>query len=111
VRRHFAKMMDRSLRRLRCGRMLPLLHELAVVDCIAVGEGWGAAVDYCQWETVNVSCEGAGVIILITSARYGRMRVGRCVLCQIQFHFHFQFISLIELEHQGKNSCTDRCRF
>jgi len=25
------------------------------------------------------------------------------------FQFQFQFISLIELKHQGKNSCTDRC--
>jgi len=25
------------------------------------------------------------------------------------FQFQFQFISLIEPEHQGKNSCTDRC--
>jgi len=39
----------------------------------------GTAVDYCQWETVNVSCTGDDVIIVVTSARYGRMRVGRCV--------------------------------
>ena len=44
-----------------------------------LGEGTGAAVDYCQWETVNISCVGDDVIILVTSARYGRMRVGRCV--------------------------------
>ena len=53
---------------------------LFTVTCRVVGgEGEGAAVDYCQWETLNVSCAGDDVIILVTSARYGRMRVGRCV--------------------------------
>jgi len=47
--------------------------------CVVGGEGAGAAADYCQWETLNVSCAGDDVIILVTSARYGRMRVSRCV--------------------------------
>ncbi len=34
--------------------------------------------DYCQFESFDASC-GADEVILMKSARYGRMRVGRCV--------------------------------
>ena len=34
--------------------------------------------EYCQWESFNATC-GHNQVILITSAFYGRMRVGRCV--------------------------------
>ena len=34
--------------------------------------------EYCQWESFNATC-GHDQVILITSAFYGRMRVGRCV--------------------------------
>ena len=34
--------------------------------------------EYCQWESFNASCSH-NEVILITSAFYGRMRVGRCV--------------------------------
>jgi Galactose binding lectin domain len=34
--------------------------------------------EYCQWETFNATCAHSHVI-LITSAVYGRMRIGRCV--------------------------------
>ena len=37
--------------------------------------------EYCQWESFNATCSSAAgdQVILMTSARYGRMRVGRCV--------------------------------
>ena len=34
--------------------------------------------EYCQWETFNASC-GQEEVILMLSARYGRMRFGRCM--------------------------------
>jgi len=45
--------------------------------CVAVADG----VQYCQWETFNASCASRGPdhVILMTSARYGRMRFGRCM--------------------------------
>jgi len=37
-------------------------------------------VQYCQWETFNASCTSQpDHVILMTSARYGRMRFGRCM--------------------------------
>ena len=34
--------------------------------------------DYCNWETFKANCT-RGQVILMTTARYGRMRHGRCV--------------------------------
>ncbi len=42
--------------------------------CILAGE----VKEVCQWETFNATCS-PGHVIMITSARYGRMRMGRCV--------------------------------
>ena len=33
--------------------------------------------DYCNWETFQASCD-QGHVIMMTSAKYGRMRLGRC---------------------------------
>ena len=35
--------------------------------------------DYCEWETLNASCPADNEVIVVRRARYGRMRVGRCV--------------------------------
>jgi len=40
---------------------------------------WIEAVDYCQWETFEASCASSDRVIMVTSARYGRMRFGRCM--------------------------------
>jgi len=34
--------------------------------------------DYCEWESLNATCSQNHVIV-IREARYGRMRLGRCV--------------------------------
>lgn len=34
--------------------------------------------DYCESETFQASCSG-GEVILVTSAVYGRMEIGRCI--------------------------------
>jgi len=38
----------------------------------------GTTVEYCQWEMLNASCP-ADQVLVFTSARYGRMQIGRCV--------------------------------
>ena len=34
--------------------------------------------EYCNWETFNAQCR-PGAVIFMTSARYGRMKYGRCI--------------------------------
>jgi len=36
-------------------------------------------VEYCQWETFEASCPHGDQVVLIMSARYGRMNFSRCV--------------------------------
>ena len=38
-------------------------------------------IDYCQWETFNVTCPGETVIVM-KNATYGRMQEGRCVMSE-----------------------------
>jgi len=33
-----------------------------------------AGREYCQWENFNASCPGRDEVVLMTSARYGRIR-------------------------------------
>jgi len=35
--------------------------------------------EYCNIEKFNASCNGAGALIVMDYAFYGRQRVGRCV--------------------------------
>ena len=38
----------------------------------------GVVREYCNWETFLAQCK-PGQVVLITSAKYGRMRFGRCL--------------------------------
>ena len=67
--------------RRRCGRLPTYFVHLFVVCRSSVDEQRG---EYCHFETFNASCThlpgaGAGHVIVMTSARYGRMRFGRCM--------------------------------
>lgn len=37
-----------------------------------------AGDEFCEWEAMNITCQPDEIIVL-KSARYGRMRAGRCV--------------------------------
>jgi len=39
----------------------------------------GTVREYCLREYFVPSCSGVGDVILMTSALYGRMRIGRCI--------------------------------
>ena len=40
---------------------------------------WSAVDEFCEWETVNVTCPDPDHVIVVRQARYGRERLGRCV--------------------------------
>ena len=35
--------------------------------------------EYCNWETFTAECSKPGEVVLMSSAKYGRMRLGRCI--------------------------------
>ena len=62
--------------------------------------------EYCQYETFNATCTGANEIILITSARYGRMRVGRCLPYNYRIGCTNDVSDLVKSRCDGKTSCV-----
>jgi len=45
-----------------------------------------AADDYCQWEKFTAACDSvADELIVMESARYGRMQLGRCIKYDLGF--------------------------
>lgn len=34
--------------------------------------------EFCDWETANASCPGRDELVVVRSARYGRLRLNRC---------------------------------
>jgi len=75
------------------------LHRL-LYYCI-IGEN-----EYCQWETFNATCTGEDKTISITSARYGRMRVGRCLPVNHMIGCVADVTDLVKSRCDGKTSCA-----
>ena len=75
--------------RMKLGRCVPLTYDAAgepsVIGCeediirYLVSYSDPLPRDYCNWETFSAQCGKPGEVILMTTAKYGRMRLGRCV--------------------------------
>ena len=64
-----------------------------------------AMQEYCQWETFNATCSGVNEVVLITAARYGRMRVGRCLPVDYYVGCFADVLDHVELRCSGRSSC------
>jgi len=66
------------------------------------------STDYCSTEEFSARCE-AGHVILMTSGRYGRMRIGRCV--RVDFGFvgcSSDVIDVLDRHCSGRKECRLR---
>ena len=61
--------------------------------------------DYCQWEAFNASCP-FGHVIVMESARFGRMRLGRCVDTDIYIGCAADVLALFDARCSGRPSCV-----
>ncbi len=39
----------------------------------------GAIQEYCEYETFEARCRGPNEVVVMETARYGRMQLGKCV--------------------------------
>jgi len=62
---------------------------------------------YCQWETFNATCYNNDVII-ITSASYGRMRIGRCLAVRYAIGCMADVTDDLDRRCSGRQVCTIR---
>jgi len=60
--------------------------------------------DYCQWEQLNASCP-AGHVIMMESARFGRMRLGRCIDTDVFIGCSADVLTLLDTRCSGRPAC------
>jgi len=60
--------------------------------------------DYCQWEAFNASC-APGHVVVMQSAKFGRMRLGRCVDTDIYIGCAADVRALFDARCSGRPSC------
>ena len=66
----------------------------------------GAQQELCQWETLEASC-GAGQVILLQEAVYGRMKLGRCVKRNFGFlGCEWDALAAVDTHCSGRRSCS-----
>ena len=61
-------------------------------------------VEYC-WEDFNATCP-EDEVILMTSALYGRMKIGRCLSRDYYVGCYSDVIQFMDRKCSGRHSCT-----
>lgn len=61
--------------------------------------------EYCLTEYFNASCPGDDDVILMTSAHYGRMRLGRCIRGDYNLGCWNDVIGAFDAQCSGRKSC------
>ena len=64
----------------------------------------GEENDYCHLEAFNATCPD-GHVILMQNARYGRMKVGRCLTTNYFVGCYADVIHLADTRCSGRQSC------
>lgn len=62
------------------------------------------AKEYCQWEVFNATCPDDHVILLET-AHYGRMRLGRCLTTDVYIGCGSDVLRQLDSRCSGRQSC------
>jgi len=62
--------------------------------------------DYCQSEYFSVNCSGISDVILMESARYGRMRAGRCVSGYGKLGCYTDVLWYMDRRCSGRRHCS-----
>ena len=55
-----------------------IYHKYCMITYIMFAFLAGIAKDYCTWEKFEAKC-GLNEVVMMDAARYGRMRIGKCV--------------------------------
>ena len=63
-------------------------------------------MEYCQWDVFNASCP-RGEVIVMESAQYGRMELGRCLLKDYGYvGCGDSVLPYLDSKCSGRRSCT-----
>ena len=61
--------------------------------------------EYCQWETFNATC-GPDEVVVMRTARYGRMRLGRCLVSEVSIGCGSDVLLEADSRCSGRHHCT-----
>jgi len=61
-------------------------------------------MEYCQWETFNATCS-VGSVVVMQSARYGRMKHGRCADTDVYIGCSADVLLQMDERCSGRQSC------
>ena len=61
-------------------------------------------LEYCQWETFNATCS-RGSVVVMQSARYGRMKHGRCADTDVYIGCSADVLLQMDERCSGRQSC------
>ena len=64
--------------------------------------------EYCHFETFHPSCRWRNEVIVIKSARYGRMKLGRCVSESTKLGCSADVLEIVSRKCSGKRECEIR---
>ena len=67
-------------------------------------DGESETTEYC-WQQFNASCSSRNQVILMQGARYGRMRLGRCLTRDYYIGCSADVISHVDKRCSGRRSC------
>lgn len=60
--------------------------------------------EYC-WQSFNASCPFHNQVVMVTAARYGRMRLGQCVTRDYYLKCSADVITQVDKRCSGRRSC------
>ena len=88
---------------------LPKMIVLILVFWSPVSALYAVSRAFCQWQTVDLNCTEPGHVLLVLSARYGRMKVGRCVTKNYGYVGCSGPVSSLRT-HEGRPLCDQELR-
>jgi len=65
--------------------------------------------EFCELQTLNASCRQRDEVVVMETARYGRMRLGSCVVADLGFvGCSRNVLSVLDARCSGRRQCTVR---
>ena len=84
----------------------PTIARYYFVVCVRTADG--LLRSYCQWESFNATCPRDDDVIIVTSASYGRMRIGRCLAVRYAIGCSADVTDDVDRRCSGRRACSIR---
>ncbi|ELU04472.1 hypothetical protein CAPTEDRAFT_211921 [Capitella teleta] len=94
---------ENQVQRASYGCAIVCIRQLEARDCSSYHSS--KIKEYCQWDHFNATCPRGNVIVMET-ARYGRMEVGRCISIEYEVGCSANVLRHVDDRCSGRRSCS-----